>query len=133
MSATQPPADAVMAVARAIATALWGEFIAQHYFDPRYDASPDVRRGEALDAARAAIATLRPAIIAEERAKVQALEAELAGVRTGLQAVAGNILNIQIGLDTGDTKAIAARRLSETVNLARAILHRGEVGGSPSG
>lgn len=45
-------------VAIAIATALWGPEMAAHYFDVRYDRSPDVRRGQALAAAEAAIAAM---------------------------------------------------------------------------
>lgn len=41
-----------------IAKALWGPACAELYFDPRYDRSPDVRRGQALAAADAVIALL---------------------------------------------------------------------------
>ncbi len=72
MSATQPPADAVHQRHRDEAVVLSMK-------------SWEVEGGFQQVAAQAFAAfeaTLRPAIIAEERAKVQALEAELAGVRS---------------------------------------------------
>lgn len=45
-------------LAKVIAASLWGQECADLYFDPRHDASPDVRRGEAQKAATAVRAWL---------------------------------------------------------------------------
>jgi len=58
------------AVGKAIATALWSKADAELYFDPRYAAMRDVRYGQAMKAARAAIAVVieRCAKVADKRA-----------------------------------------------------------------
>ncbi len=67
MSATQPPADAVEAVAETIWEAEFRRATGKQRLVPWAEINPDDRERYRF-LARAVIATLRPAIIAEERA-----------------------------------------------------------------
>lgn len=62
------------------------------------------------------------AFIAASREAVPALIAEVERLREALGAAIGNMMNVQIGLGAGDTKAKAEKALSDAISRARAAL-----------
>ncbi len=88
------------------------------------------------DTAAMMLASVHPEIdvaraIAHYEVRIQALEAEIAGVREALEDAASNLHCANSLIKTiGGRKSIAVECAEER---ARAILHRGEVGGSPEG